>query len=283
MLGCVLGYDMRMVDFRPSPSFLCGPIPSAVDVADTTICFDGPPVDSDQRDALPGRTLYGLLKAGLNRCTVFRRIQPEITFARGSYSNRDLIKDESRTRRDSYCDRGPRVGPSWLMPLDIPGYLSGQDCKLVDGAVKSWVRIATISSEHYNQLDKPLTPVKNLATFWQSCKNQSRSSNPRNGRDALRIYSTVPVIAEVSGTWGYTSDIVRHDSIPGLSKVDSAFQPYCSGSINEYQACLVTYTLGISLQADHLIWTSAHAPQRPMVSFTGMGTVGLGLYGLLRH
>ncbi|GFV96121.1 hypothetical protein TNCV_1870811 [Trichonephila clavipes] len=33
-------------------------------------------------------------------------------------------------------------------------------------------------------------------------------------------------------------------SIPGLGKVDSTFHPYCSGSINEYQACLGTQTLG---------------------------------------
>ncbi|GFX26568.1 hypothetical protein TNCV_4535801 [Trichonephila clavipes] len=35
------------------------------------------------------------------------------------------------------------------------------------------------------------------------------------------------------------------------------------------------YTLGVSLLADHLVGTSAHAPQRPMVTFTEMGTVGL--------
>ncbi|GFV81119.1 hypothetical protein TNCV_2271031 [Trichonephila clavipes] len=51
-----------------------------------------------------------------------------------------------------------------------------------------------------------------------------------------------------------------------LGKINSTFHPYCSGSINEYQACLGTKTLGVSLQTDHLIGTSAHAPQRPMVS-----------------
>ncbi|GFW44182.1 uncharacterized protein TNCV_3855431 [Trichonephila clavipes] len=35
--------------------------------------------------------------------------------------------------------------------------------------------------------------------------------------------------------------------------------------------------------ADQLIGTSAHAPQRPMVKYTGMGTVGPGPHGLLRH
>ncbi|GFX76689.1 SOCS box domain-containing protein [Trichonephila clavipes] len=34
--------------------------------------------------------------------------------------------------------------------------------------------------------------------------------------------------------------ITDPSSIPGLGKVDSAFHPYCSGSINEYQACLGT-------------------------------------------
>ncbi|GFW28171.1 hypothetical protein TNCV_4499011 [Trichonephila clavipes] len=33
---------------------------------------------------------------------------------------------------------------------------------------------------------------------------------------------------------------------------------------------------------DHLIGTSTQAPQRPMVTYTGMGTVGPGPHGLLR-
>ncbi|GFW37701.1 hypothetical protein TNCV_415871 [Trichonephila clavipes] len=36
-------------------------------------------------------------------------------------------------------------------------------------------------------------------------------------------------------------------------------------------------------QTDHLIETSAYAPQRPMVPYIGMGTVGLDPQGLLRH
>ncbi|GFV62986.1 putative LOC100569746 [Trichonephila clavipes] len=52
-------------------------------------------------------------------------------------------------------------------------------------------------------------------------------------------------------------------SILGLGKVNSDLHPF-SGSINEYQACLETKTLGVSLQTDHLIVTSAHVPQRPM-------------------
>ncbi|GFW61296.1 hypothetical protein TNCV_3378111 [Trichonephila clavipes] len=41
-------------------------------------------------------------------------------------------------------------------------------------------------------------------------------------------------------------------------------------------------TLGVSLQTNHLIGTSAHTPQRPMVTYAEMGT-GLGPHGLLRH
>ncbi|GFU26009.1 hypothetical protein TNCV_5104951 [Trichonephila clavipes] len=33
----------------------------------------------------------------------------------------------------------------------------------------------------------------------------------------------------------------------------------------------------------HLIGTSAHAPQHPMVTYNEMATVGLGSHGLLRH
>ncbi|GFV41720.1 hypothetical protein TNCV_3628711 [Trichonephila clavipes] len=36
-------------------------------------------------------------------------------------------------------------------------------------------------------------------------------------------------------------------------------------------------------KTDHLIGTSSPASQRPMVTYTGMGTVGPGLQGLLRH
>ncbi|GFX41353.1 hypothetical protein TNCV_1654361 [Trichonephila clavipes] len=36
-----------------------------------------------------------------------------------------------------------------------------------------------------------------------------------------------------------------------------------------YQACLGLKLLGVSLQTDHLIRTSAHAPQSPMVMYTG--------------
>ncbi|GFW42222.1 hypothetical protein TNCV_1206781 [Trichonephila clavipes] len=42
-------------------------------------------------------------------------------------------------------------------------------------------------------------------------------------------------------------------------------------------------TGGVSLQTNHLIGTSTHAPQRPMVMYTGMSTVGPGPYGLLHH
>ncbi|GFW10932.1 transposable element Tcb2 transposase [Trichonephila clavipes] len=40
----------------------------------------------------------------------------------------------------------------------------------------------------------------------------------------------------------------------------------------------VTEKTDSSLQADHLIRKSAHAPQRPMVSYTEMDTEGLGLH-----
>ncbi|GFU31788.1 hypothetical protein TNCV_1176541 [Trichonephila clavipes] len=36
------------------------------------------------------------------------------------------------------------------------------------------------------------------------------------------------------------------------------------------------------LKTNHRIGTSAHTPQRPMVTYTETGTVGLGLHGLLR-
>ncbi|GFU76859.1 transcription factor Sox-6 [Trichonephila clavipes] len=67
--------------------------------------------------------------------------------------------------------------------------------------------------------------------------------------------------------------------ILGLGKIDSAFHLF-SGSVNEYQACLGTKPWGFSLETDHLIETSALAPQRPIVTCTEMGTIGLGSHGL---
>ncbi|GFW59248.1 hypothetical protein TNCV_2781791 [Trichonephila clavipes] len=54
--------------------------------------------------------------------------------------------------------------------------------------------------------------------------------------------------------------------------VDSTFHPYCSGSRNAYQKSLLgDLNTGVWLQIDHLIEASAHAPQRPMVTYTRMG------------
>ncbi|GFU70104.1 uncharacterized protein TNCV_2752391 [Trichonephila clavipes] len=73
-------------------------------------------------------------------------------------------------------------------------------------------------------------------------------------------------------------------STPGLGKVNSTFRPYCSGSINEYQKLARELKhWGVSIQTHHLIGASAHEPQRPMVTYIRMGTVGPGSHGLLRH
>ncbi|GFU48005.1 hypothetical protein TNCV_4967881 [Trichonephila clavipes] len=107
-------------------------------------------------------------------------------------------------------------------------------------------------------------------------------------------------------------------SILGLGKIDSAFHPF-RRSINEYQGSLgtkqwelrfrmttwtwfkttwsVAKSPGVAEQFDvnihsltrpltqtgHLIGTSAHEPQCPKVTYTEMGTVGLGPHGLLHH
>ncbi|GFU12473.1 hypothetical protein TNCV_4244351 [Trichonephila clavipes] len=72
-------------------------------------------------------------------------------------------------------------------------------------------------------------------------------------------------------------------SINGMGKVDSAFHPCYIGSINEYQACLGSKTLKVSLETDYQIGTSVHAPQRPMVTYIGMGIVVPVPHGLLCH
>ncbi|GFT31044.1 hypothetical protein TNCV_1684001 [Trichonephila clavipes] len=88
----------------------------------------------------------------------------------------------------------------------------------------------------------------------------------------LKMGRVVVYRASTPQVWG---------SINGLGKVDSAFDPRYIGSINEYQACLGSLTLKVSLQTDHQIGTSVHAPQRPMVTCIMMGTVVPGPHGLL--
>ncbi|GFY11018.1 uncharacterized protein TNCV_2201261 [Trichonephila clavipes] len=85
--------------------------------------------------------------------------------------------------------------------------------------------------------------------------------------DRVVVYS-----ASTPQVWG---------SINGLRKVDSAFHPRYIGSINEYQACFGSKTLKVSLQTDHQIRTSVHAPQRPMVTCIRMGTVVPRPHGML--
>ncbi|GFT05731.1 uncharacterized protein TNCV_3925311 [Trichonephila clavipes] len=87
--------------------------------------------------------------------------------------------------------------------------------------------------------------------------------------DRVVVYS-----ASTPQVWG---------SLNGLRKVDSAFHLRYIGSINEYQACFGSQTLKVSVQTDHQIGTSVHAPQHPMVTCIMMGTVVPGPHGLLCH
>ncbi|GFX15408.1 hypothetical protein TNCV_3303371 [Trichonephila clavipes] len=80
---------------------------------------------------------------------------------------------------------------------------------------------------------------------------------------------TSPVVAYRASTlqvWGFILE---------LGKVDSAFIPS--------EGFAWRLSPRGSLQTDHLIRTSAHAPQCLMVAYTEMGTVSLSLYGLLRQ
>ncbi|GFY17436.1 hypothetical protein TNCV_658491 [Trichonephila clavipes] len=67
----------------------------------------------------------------------------------------------------------------------------------------------------------------------------------------------------------------------GLGKVDSAFHPF-RGLINSVPKLVWELNTG-GFVSDYLIGTSAFAPQRPMVTYTEMVTVGLILHGLLHH
>ncbi|GFV99658.1 hypothetical protein TNCV_5080201 [Trichonephila clavipes] len=83
-------------------------------------------------------------------------------------------------------------------------------------------------------------------------------------------------------------ELIANADYDALKKPVSAFFIYFkplpkATQLGRPQARLRTSTLGVSLQTDSLIGTSAHAPQRPVVTYTCMGTVDLGSHGLLRH
>ncbi|GFV02492.1 hypothetical protein TNCV_1024201 [Trichonephila clavipes] len=111
---------------------------------------------------------------------------------------------------------------------------------------------------------KSIMPVRHGGTL-----NSRRAASPHvrleEGEETWEVPDNLQVV--LPQNWG---------------KVDSAFHLF-RGTINEYQTCLGTKTLGVSLQIDHLFTTSANAPQHPMVTYTGMGTVGLGPHGLLLY
>ncbi|GFW16843.1 hypothetical protein TNCV_2759711 [Trichonephila clavipes] len=56
-----------------------------------------------------------------------------------------------------------------------------------------------------------------------------------------------------------------------------------SGRVVAYHASTPQVRGSIPGWTDHLIGTYALAPQRPMATYTGMGTVGPGPHGLLHH
>ncbi|GFX00743.1 hypothetical protein TNCV_4577101 [Trichonephila clavipes] len=68
-------------------------------------------------------------------------------------------------------------------------------------------------------------------------------------------------------------------SNPGLGKVDSAFHPY-SGSIFEYQAFVGTEGFTSDVPPDRDICSCTSGSK---VTYTELGTVGRGPYGLLCH
>ncbi|GFU17158.1 hypothetical protein TNCV_1854011 [Trichonephila clavipes] len=69
---------------------------------------------------------------------------------------------------------------------------------------------------------------------------------------------------------------------PGWASLTQLFIPTAVGRLMS-PSLLGDLTLGVLLQTNHLIGTSAHAPQHSMVTCTGIDTVGPGPHGLLRH
>ncbi|GFX26324.1 hypothetical protein TNCV_949221 [Trichonephila clavipes] len=65
---------------------------------------------------------------------------------------------------------------------------------------------------------------------------------------------------------------------PTLNDTENRAQ-WSSGSVSRFH----TTGSGSVPETDQLFGTSAQAPQRPMVTYTGMDRVGPGPHGLLRH
>ncbi|GFW98115.1 hypothetical protein TNCV_2491711 [Trichonephila clavipes] len=89
--------------------------------------------------------------------------------------------------------------------------------------------------------------------------------------DSAENNEVSPVVAYCSST--STVSVL----FPSLAR---ATQPYIPNAVDRLKTTKLACGLkhrGVSLQTDHLLGTSAHAPQRLM------GTVGPGPHGLLRH
>ncbi|GFX23090.1 hypothetical protein TNCV_2932541 [Trichonephila clavipes] len=123
----------------------------------------------------------------------------------------------------------------------------------------------------YEAINVPKGPVRLLKKAQERkcsiCYLLITKGGTSSSPDRVVVYS-----ASTPQVWG---------SINGLRKVDSAFNPRYIGSIIEYQACFGSQALKVSLQTDHQIGTSVHAPQRPMVTCIMMSTVVPGPHGLL--
>ncbi|GFV55297.1 hypothetical protein TNCV_5010441 [Trichonephila clavipes] len=104
----------------------------------------------------------------------------------------------------------------------------------------------------------PIGPCLNTKRRQGKCRRRQTLWTSADFHTAENIEKVSAAELRPSGrVVAYRASTPGPGSIPGLSKVDSAFHPF-SGSI-KYKACLETKTLKVSLQSDHLIGTSAHA------------------------
>ncbi|GFV64139.1 hypothetical protein TNCV_3206471 [Trichonephila clavipes] len=93
---------------------------------------------------------------------------------------------------------------------------------------------------------------------------------------AARVCRTLENTPDVS------LDIARYVG-PGQLNFSSLLQWVDKSVPKKKLASGLKHCFGVSLLNDHLIGTSAHAPKCPMIKYTGMGAVGPGPHGLLRH
>ncbi|GFY30020.1 integrase catalytic domain-containing protein [Trichonephila clavipes] len=197
---------------------------------------------------------------------------PEITpylkkFAKFSTQIREVVEEQQDSRK-IYAHKKRKAAPTYqhgehvfVASHPLSNAAQGRSAKLMPRRDGSYVISTQRSPSSYEiaSLDNPGEPL----VVYHSSALTPCNNDKVNPLIPLRKRGRPPKVPQT----------------PGSSSGCRRNQRGRIWSINEYQAYLETFNTGDLASTDHLIRTSAHAPQRPMVTYTEMGTAGPALMG----